>query len=764
MTPSRRFLVSASAVVLTLAAFGPALAQTTPAAQPGAPPVAIVQKAAPKGAPNILLVLLDDVGFGAASTFGGPAQTPALDALARDGLRYNRFHTTAICSPTRASLLTGRNPHATGIGAVMNLADSRPGYSGYHGKDTATVAEVLRENGYSTAAFGKWHQTPDWELTQAGPFDRWPTGEGFETFYGFIGGETSQFEPTLFEGTKPVLRPPGPGYHLSEDLAQHSIDWLRSQHSVAPDKPFFLYLATGGIHAPIQVPQDWIERYRGKFDGGWDKLREDIFAREKRLGVIPKDAKLTPRPAELPAWDSLTPEQKQVSARLMESYAAFLAHTDAQVGKVVQALKDSGQYDNTVVVYVVGDNGASLEGGLRGSNSYLRQLIGFPDPPGGTKLEEIGTEKAYSHVNAAWAWATNAPFPWGKTMAAHLGGVRNPLVISWPAGIKDKGGLRTQFGHVNDIAPTLLDIVGIPAPDTVNGVAQKRIDGVSLRYSFDAPAAPERHDTQYFEVFGRRAIYHDGWFASANHGAPPWQLSLVDSDPAQDKWELYDLRADFSQSTDLAAKQPAKLEALKQLFQREAQANQVLPIAGAKIFNRGLPDPAASLKRATYYPGALGVPETALPKVANRSWGISAKLRATPTAQGVLAAVGGNSAGWSLYLDAEHHAVFRYKAYDLQTLELRTPAPLPPGEHRLDIDLAYAGPGFARGAKVTLGVDGQVQAEGQLGLTAPNLFTIDETFDVGLDRGSPVGAYPADAAPGYAYTGGDIVQVDIVQK
>jgi arylsulfatase A-like enzyme len=761
MTAFRRLLLAASALSLVTATG--AVAQ--PATQ-SAPPANLVQRPAPAGAPNILLVLLDDVGFGAASTFGGPAVTPTLDALAKDGLRYNRFHTTAICSPTRSSLLTGRNPHATGIGAVMNTADGRPGYSGYHGKDTATVAEILRQNGYSTAAYGKWHQTPDWEISQSGPFDRWPTGEGFEAFYGFQGGETSQFEPTLYDGTRPVMRPPGEGYHLTEDLADRSIAWLRAQHSVTPNKPFFLYIAPGGIHAPIQAPADYVERYRGKFDGGWDKLREQIFEREKRLGVIPANAKLTPRPEELPAWDSLTLEQKKFSARLMEAYAGFLAHTDEQIGRVVESLKASGQYDNTIIVYVVGDNGASMEGGVQGSLSYMGGLYGIPESDAAkfARIDEIGGAASYAHVNSAWAWATNAPFPWGKTMPNTLGGVRNPLIISWPEGIKDKGGLRSQFGHVNDIVPTLLDVAGLEAPASVNGVAQKPMNGVSLRYTFDAPKAAEQHRTQYFEVFGRRSIYHDGWFAGANHGVVPWKVSMTDTPPEEDKWELYNLREDFSQSKDLAAEQPAKLAELKQLFEREAAANQVLPISGIRLFNRGLPELSAGVTTATYYPGAVGVPETALPKIANRSWSISASLAATPSTQGVVAAVGGDSAGWSLYLDEQRHAVFRYKLFDLQTLDLRTAAPLPPGEHELKIDFAYEGEGFAQGGDLRLIVDGKEAAAGRLAATSPSLFTIDETFDVGIDRGSPVGAYPADTLPGYAFAGGAIKHVTIDLK
>lgn len=766
MTAFRRTLLAASAFTFLAAPFS-AEAQADGQPTRGLPgPAHLQQTPAPVGAPNVVLILLDDVGFGSAATFGGPAATPTLDALAEDGLRFNRFHTTAICSPTRSSLLTGRNPHATGIGAVMNGADGRPGYSGYHGKDTATIAEVLRQNGYSTAAFGKWHQTPDWEVSPSGPFDRWPTGEGFEFFYGFQGGETNQFEPTLFEGTRPVMRPAGDNYHLTEDLADRSIQWLRSQHSVTPSKPFFLYFSTGGIHAPVQVPQAYIDRYKGQFDDGWDQLREQTFARQKASGVIPADAILTPRPKELPAWDSLTPEQKTFSARLMESYAGFLTHTDDQVGRVVQALKDSGQYENTLIVYVVGDNGASMEGGLQGSLTYLGSLIGVPEPEAAklARIDDIGGEHAYAHVNSAWAWASNTPFQWGKQLPSYLGAMRNPLVVTWPAGIEDAGGLRSQFGHVNDIAPTLLEVIGIEAPEVVNGVAQKPINGVSLRYAFDAPQAPERHRTQYFEVFGHRSIYHDGWFAGVDYGTRPWLVGRLGQAPDQRPWALYDLRNDFSQSRNLAAEEPEKLAELTALFEAEAAGNQVLPLGAANFLNRGLPDLSAGVTSATYYPGTLGVPEHALPKMSNRAWSISARIRTEPEAQGVIAAVGGGSAGWTLHLDAERHPVFRYKLFDLQTLDVRGPTPLPAGEHELQVDFAYEGPGYGKGGEVTLSVNGQAAASGRLVATTPALLTIDETFDVGIDRGSPVGQYPARDVPGFAFTGGDIVQVGIQLK
>ncbi len=722
------------------------------------------QRKAPAGAPNVVLVLLDDVGFGAASTFGGPAATPAMDQLASEGLRYNRFHTTAICSPTRSSLLTGRNPHATGIGAVMNSTDARPGYSGIHRKDTATIATVLRENGYNTAAFGKWHQTPDWEMSQSGPFDRWPTGEGFEKFYGFQGGETDQFDPTLYDGTTPVLRRPGKDYHLTEDLADHSIAWLRAQHSVTPDKPFFLYFATGGIHAPLQVPEPWIARYRGQFDQGWDRLREEIFARQKRLGVIPADAKLTARPAGLPAWDSLTPDQRKVSSRLMETYAAFLAHTDAQVGRLVQALKDDGTFDNTIFIYIVGDNGASAEGGLGGSLNYMGTLQGLPEPDAGklARIDKIGSAEAYAHVNSAWAWATNTPFQWTKTIASHLGGTRNPMIVTWPKRITDRGGVRSQFGHVNDIVPTILEVAGIPAPTVVDGIRQKPINGTSLAYSFSDAKAPERHHTQYFEIFGHRAIYHDGWMASAFHSRLPWGIGITrDTKPFDaDKWELYDLRNDFSQSVDLAAQQPRKLAEMKALFTKEAAANDVLPLQGQHASGEGLPSLSAGITHARYYPGTVGIPEGGVPRMTNRSWSLASDIEVSTDAQGVIATIGGTAAGWSLYLDERRRPTFRYQLFDLKTVELRG-TPLAAGAHSLRVDFDYAGGGYAKGGQLRLSVDGKPAADDSLPATPPAFFSINETFDVGLDTGSPAGRYPPSAPIGNPFTGGTIGKVDI---
>lgn len=761
MRKALRRSMTAMVTVLALAGSGMAMAQNP---QLPAPSPDWVRKA-PAGAPNVVLVLLDDVGFGASSTFGGVAQTPALDQLARDGLRYNRFHTTAICSPTRSSLLTGRNPHATGIGAVMNSADSRPGYSGFHTKDTSTIAEVLRQNGYSTAMFGKWHQTPDWEVSPSGPFDRWPTGEGFEKFYGFQGGETDQFEPSLFDGTTPVMRPAGKGYHLTQDLVDHSINWIHTQKSVTPDKPFFLYLAPGGTHAPIQVPQEYIDRYKGKFDQGWDKLREEIFAREKQLGVIPKDTKLTPRPAQMPAWDSLTADQKKFAARTMEAYAGFLAHTDEQVGRLVTELKAQGLYDNTLFIYIVGDNGASAEGGLRGSLNYMGQLMGMPETDAQKEagIDRVGSERSYTHYNTQWAWANNAPFQWTKTVASHLGGIRNAMVMSWPKRITDHGGLRSQFGHVNDIAPTILEAAGIKMPDVVNGIAQKPLNGTSLVYSFSDPKAPERHTTQYFEVYGHRSIYHNGWMASAMHDRLPWQAYATKNTPFdQDKWELYDLTKDFSQATDLAAKNPQKLEELKALFTKVAGENQVLPLAGQKLAN-GLPNLAAGMTSMTYHAGTIGIPEKAMPFTFNRAWTMTANLVTAAQTRGVVATMGGSSGGWSLYIDAQRRPVFTYRNFEVKTVNL-VGQPLPDGASKLEVRFDPDGPGYGKGGTLKLLANGAEVGSDSLPLTSPGAFSINETFDVGLDTGSAAGFYPEDAAPGFKFEHGELKDVTITLR
>lgn len=725
-----------------------------------------LQSRPPAGAPNVVLVLLDDVGFAASSTFGGPIDTPTLDVLAREGLRYNRFHTTGICSPTRAALLSGRNAHAVGIGTVMNTADSRPGYRGVHVANATPVAEILRQAGYSTAAFGKWHQTADWEISQSGPFDRWPTGQGFEKFYGFIGGETDQFEPTLVEGTTPIMRPAGEDYHLTNDLVDHAIAWFQAQRTLTPDRPFFLYLAPGATHAPLQVPREWIERYRGRFDSGWDALRATILARQKALGVVPENTELTPRPEGLPAWDSVDKDEQRLALRLMEAYAGFLAHTDHEIGRLVQSLKDAGEFDNTLFIYIVGDNGASPEGGLTGSLNYFGVLQGLPEPIDAMmeRLDEIGGPHTQAHYPVGWAWAMDTPFQWTKTVASHLGATRNPMVLTWPKVIRDGGGLRSQFGHVNDLAPTILEAAGIPVPDTMDGLRQLPMDGISLVYTFADATAAERHTTQYFEVFGHRAIYHEGWMASAFHSRLPWARGMAADDVPfdADRWELYDLIKDFSQAHDLAAVQSERLQAMKALFMREAETNQVLPLRGSSMGDPALPSLSGDRLQVRYHAGTLGVPESGMPKMMNRSWTVTASVDVRePGAAGVLAALGGESAGWALYLDERGRPSFTYRSFDVKTVDLAAPRALDAGRHAIQVDFDYDGGGYGKGGTLKLLVDGALVGQDRLPATPPAFFSIHETFDVGIDRGSPVGRYPVMAPVGYPAVDGLIEAIDV---
>ncbi|MCG3168605.1 MAG: hypothetical protein CALGDGBN_00102 [Pseudomonadales bacterium] len=722
-------------------------------------PPAIERRVPAPESPNIVIVLLDDVGFGAAGTFGGPAATPALDLLAADGLRYNRFHTTAICSPTRAALLTGRNAHAAGVGSVMNTATTYPGYSGILRQDTATIARILGDHGYATSAWGKWHLVPDWEASQSGPFRRWPTGVGFDHFYGFLGGETDQYEPTLYEGTTPVVQERAPGYHLTEDLAEQAIRWMQRQHAFDPERPFLVYFAPGATHAPLQPPAAWVERYRGSFDQGWDRLREQIFVRQKSIGVIPPDTLLTPRPAALPAWDSLTPEQQRVSARLMELYAAFLAHTDAQIGRLRDELIRMGEYDNTLFVYIVGDNGASAEGGLEGSTNYMGELQGlksglqrFADDP-----QRLRGENSYAHYNAAWAWSMNTPFQWTKQVASHLGGTRNPMVIAWPQRIHDRGGLRSQFGHVNDIVPTILEITGIGLPPSVDGVTQRPLDGSSLAYTFDDAGVPERRRTQYFEIFGNRAIYHDGWMASAYRGRTPWATIALprDTDFAADRWELYDLRSDFSQGNDLAAREPRMLRRLQALFDREAERNDVLlhnPDAASNRF----PNLAGNRTRFSYREGAIGLAEREAPNLRTRSHLIEAHIEVPAEgARGVLVTMGGRSAGWSLYLDPQGVPYYQLRVFDSEQVTLRAATPLPPGNHVVRLRFDAEGGNPLPGGSLRLMVDDTTVDTVRIRGSAA-MYSIDETFDIGLDTGSS----PADYRPPFAFSG-KIDRIDV---
>ncbi|WP_406385476.1 arylsulfatase [Streptomyces sp. NBC_01618] len=711
--------------------------------------------------PNVVVVLLDDVGFGAPGTFGGPVDTPTLDALADDGLRYNRFHTTAICSPTRASLLTGRDPHVTGVGTVLNSAFDHPAYKGVLRAETATVARTLQENGYSTACVGKWHLAPAWESSQAGPFTRWPTGQGFDTFYGFLGGETHQFEPTLYEGTAPVERPDRPDYHLTEDLVDRSISWIRMQRTMTPGRPFFLYLAPGATHAPLHVPGAWSEKYRGRFDEGWDAMREATPARQKAAGILPADTCLTPRPVEIPAWADVSEDERTVAARLMEVYAGFLEHTDVHIGRLVDELKASGEFENTLFCYVVGDNGSSAEGGLPGSINYMGALQGMQESTRAqvAGIDRIGGPDSYAQYPAGWAWAMTAPFQWMKQIASHLGGTRNPMVLTWPAGITDRGAVREQFTHVNDLAPKILELAGIAQPDTVDGVAQLPMDGTSLAYSFADPEAPERHETQYFEVNGHRSIYHRGWMASAHPGGVPWTVGRPGTPRPfeDDEWELYDLRSDFSQAHDLAQQEPERLAELTALFSEHAERVGILPLHDARVSRTPMPNLVEDRTSFTFHAGTVGIPESQAPRMVGRSWHLRAVLDVGEgTAQGVVASMGGRAAGWALWLDPAGRPVLTYRTFEIAELVL-TGTPLAPGRHQVEVVLRYDGGGRGRGATIGLVVDGKTAEDGRVVATPPAVFSIDETFDIGPNTGSPVGDYPVINP----FRGGTVARVDI---
>ena len=701
---------------------------------------------APEGAPNVLYVMIDDAGFGSWGAFGGSLSTPRLDALAAQGLRYTRFHTTALCSPTRAAALTGRNHHSAATGVITEIGDGFPGYSGQIPKSAAMVSEILRQNGYSTAFFGKNHNVPDWETSVAGPFDRWPTMQGFDHFYGFIGGEANQWAPALYDGNIPVEMEVPKGreqdYTLNENLADKAIDLIHQQKSVTPDRPFFIYYAPGATHAPHHVPQAWIDRFKGQFDQGWDRYRETTYQRQLAMGVIPPDTKLTPRPAEIPAWDSLSADQRRVATRLMETFAAFTAQTDQEVGRVIDAIREIGQLDNTLILYEIGDNGASMEGTLAGVFNEMVSLNGQQENTVYIlqHLDEIGGPKAYNHFPVGWAWAMNTPFQWGKQVASHFGGTRNPLVVSWPKRIQDKGGIRPQFHHVIDVVPTILEAVGIPEPSMVNGVPQKPIEGVSLVYSFADAKAKETRHTQYFEMLGNRALYHDGWIATARHGRLPW-VTAGSYDFEEDVWELYNLEADFSEATNLAATEPAKLRELQDLFWGEAGKYNVLPLDD-RFIERADPSLRPSLiagrTRFTYFAGAKRIPESSSPNVKNRSHVISAEVEvAGGGAEGVLVAAGGVVGGYALFVK-DGKPVYEYNWFSQERYRVTSSDPLPAGKSVIRVEFKYDGNGVGKGGTVTLFVNGKKVGEGRVDKTILGRFSADETFDTGLDTGTPV--------------------------
>ena len=703
----------------------------------------------PKGAPNILIVLLDDVGFGAASTFGGPCRTPTADRLAGGGLMFNRFHTTALCAPTRAALLSGRNHHSVGMGSITETATSAPGNSSLRPNTKAPLAMTLKLNGYSTAQFGKCHEVPVWQSSPMGPFDAWPSGGGgFETFYGFIGGENNQWDPALYDGTSPVEPPATPeqGYHLTEDLADRAVSWVRQQKALMPDKPFFVYFAPGATHAPHHVPKEWADKYKGAFDDGWDVQRERTFARQKELGVIPADAELTVRHGEITAWDDMPGDLKPVLAREMEVYAGFLEHTDHHVGRLIDAIEDLGVLDNTIIYYIIGDNGASAEGTMNGAFNEMANFNGMAalETPEfmRSKMDEFGSPSSYNHYSVGWAWAMCTPFQWTKQVASHWGGTRNGTIVHWPAGIEERGGLRSQFTHVIDVAPTILEAAGLPEPTMVNGVQQSPMEGRSMLYTFNHPTAPERHDLQYFEMFANRGIYHQGWSAVTKHRTP-WVM-VGGALPAfdDDVWELYDGSRDYSQARDLVAEHPDMLAKLQRLWLIEATKYNVLPMddrtserleptmAGRPTLIQG--------NSQLFFPGMGRLSENSVVSIKNKSFSVTAEVVVPDAgADGVIIAQGGRFGGWALYAK-DHKAKFVYNVLGIYDFSTEADTPIPAGTRQIRMEFAYDGGGLAKGGVVTLYYDGSPVGTGRVGATQPMVFSADETTDIGYESGSTV--------------------------
>jgi arylsulfatase A-like enzyme len=697
----------------------------------------------PEGAPNVVVILLDDIGFGAPSTFGGGVNMPVLDSLAKQGLRYTQFHTAALCSPTREALLTGHNHHSIGMGAITELATSAPGYNSIRPNQVATVAEILKLNGYNTAAFGKMHQTPAWEISASGPFTRWPVGEGFEKFYGFLGGETNQWAPMVFEGTTRIEPPHTPGYNFMTDMTDQAIAWMRFQHTMTPDKPFFMYFAPGALHAPHHTPKEWIDKYKGKFDEGWDKYREDTLARQKQLGLVPQNTQLAPWPPSVKHWNDLSADDKTAAERLMENYAGFGEYCDHEIGRLFDALKEAGVSDNTLIVYIAGDNGMSAEGGLAGTLNEMTAFNGVPDTTANivAHADEIGGPKSFPHIPVGWALAGDTPFQWTKQVASHYGGTRNGMVIVWPAHINDAGGIRSQWHHVIDVTPTILEAAKLPQPKFVDGIKQKPMEGVSMVYSFADAKAPTKHTTQYFEMFGNRGIYHDGWTAVTQHSIP-WDVAGTPPKFSEDKWELYNTNDDFSQAQDLAAKYPDKLKELQQLFLAEAEKYNVLPLDDRRVERfvptlAGRPSLMWGRTSVTLYPGMVGMMENATLDVKNRSHTVTANIEVPQGGgEGVIIAQGGRFGGWTLYMKGGK-LKYCYNYLNQERYTVESTDSLPPGKAVVKLEFKYDGGGVAKGGTATLYVNDQKVGEGRVDKTQPYVFS-GEGEDVGEDLETPV--------------------------
>ena len=711
---------------------------------------------APDGAPNVLIVLIDDMGFGQSSAFGGPVHMPTVEALANKGVRFNEFHTTALCSPTRSALLSGRNHHMNNMGAITEVATAFPGNTGKMPNDVAPVAEMLRLNGYSTAMFGKNHNTAAWEVSVSGPTDRWPTRQGFDKFYGFMGGETNQWAPLVYDGTTQVELPHDPKYHFMTDMTDQAIKWMKAQKSLTPDRPFFIYFAPGATHAPHQVPKEWIEKYRGKFDQGWDKVREETLARQIALGVVPPGTPLAPKPAAIKDWDKLSADEKRLFARQMEVFAGFGEYADTEIGRLVDAIKDVGQLDNTLVFYIVGDNGASAEGGMNGLFNENTYFNGVEETLADTlkHIDELGGPLTFNHYAAGWAVAGDTPFMWTKQVASNYGGTRNPLVMFWPKRIKGHGEALSQWHHVIDVAPTILEAAGLPEPKIVNGTPQEPIQGVSMMYALNDHAAADRHLVQYFEIGGNRAIYNSGWLAGVVHKAP-WEAkprhALQD-----DVWELYDTRGDFSLVHDLAAKEPAKLKEMQDLFMHEASLNHVLPIDDRSVERfdpkvAGRPDLMNGRKTLTVYPGMTGMSENSFINIKNQSHSITADIIVPDGGiEGVLLAQGGRFGGWALYVK-DGKPVYTYNWLGLKRYNVVGDKKLEPGRATIVFNFAYDGGGAGKGGLGTILVNGEKVGEARIDQTQCCTFSLDEGADVGRNEGTPV---TEDFTVPFAFTGG----------
>jgi arylsulfatase len=698
---------------------------------------------APPNAPNVLIVLIDDMGFGQSSAFGGPIHMPTVEQLANEGLRYNEFHTTALCSPTRAALLTGRNHHMNNMGSITETATAFPGQTGQRPNSVAPLAEMLRLNGYSTAAFGKSHETAAWEVSPSGPTDRWPTRSGFDKFYGFIGGETNQWAPLIYDGMNQVEPPHDPNYNFMTDMTNQAIAWVQYQKSLTPNKPFFIYFAPGAVHAPHHVPKAWIAKYKGKFDQGWDKLREATLARQIKLGVVPPGTKLAPKPAAIKDWATLSADEKKLFARQMEVFAGFGEYADTEIGRLVDAIKATGQLDNTLIFYIVGDNGASAEGGMSGLFNEMTYFNGVHETVQDVlkHYDELGGPTTYPHYAAGWAVAGDTPFEWTKQVASSYGGTRNGLVIHWPKGIAAKGELRSQWHHVIDIAPTILEAAGLPEPKIVNGTLQTPIEGVSMIYTFANAKAPSRHTTQYFEIFGNRAIYNDGWLAGTVHRAA-WELKP--RRPLEDDvWELYDTRSDFSLTNDLAAKNPDKLKEMQALFLKEAVKYSVLPLDDRTLERLnaamvGRPDLMAGRTSLTVHEGMTGMSENIFINIKNRSHTITADVEIPKGgANGVILAQAGRFGGWSFYLK-DGKPTYTYNWLGLQRYTVAAKQALPAGKATIRFEFAYDGGGVGKDGTGTLFVNGKSVATGRIEHTQCCAFSADEGADVGADEGTPV--------------------------